>query len=158
VTTNQTNPLTTVQQLNPIYVDLTQSSAEVLRFRQQLEGGSIKRSGANQAKVRLRLEDGSLYAHEGTLEFTGVTVSETTGAITLRVVVPNPDGGLLPGMYVRAVVEQGVDEGAILAPRTAWPAMKMASRWHWWSRPTTRWSGAIRPPMRSAISGASPKD
>jgi len=119
VTANQTNPLTTVQQLNPIYVDLTQSSADVLRFRQQLEGGSIKRSGANQAKVRLRLEDGSLYAHEGTLEFTGVTVSETTGAITLRAVVPNPAGELLPGMYVRAVVEQGVDEDAILAPQNS---------------------------------------
>jgi membrane fusion protein (multidrug efflux system) len=119
VTTNQTNPLTTIQQLDPIYVDLTQSSAEVLRFRQQLEGGSITRSGANQAKVRLRLEDGSLYAHEGTLEFTGVTVSETTGAITLRAVVPNPAGDLLPGMYVRAVVEQGVDDMAILAPQSS---------------------------------------
>jgi membrane fusion protein (multidrug efflux system) len=118
VTTNQAAPLTTVQQLDPIYVDLSQSSADVLRLQRQIAAGAVKRSPGGATKVQILLEDGSLYPLEGTLEFTGVTVSESTGAITLRAVVPNPKGQLLPGTYVRAVVQQAVDEHAILAPQS----------------------------------------
>jgi len=117
VTTNQTAPLTIIQQLDPMYIDLTQSSSEVMRLRQQLESGVLKSDGAAKASVRLRMQDGSEYPLAGTLEFTGVTVSETTGAITLRVVMPNPKGQLLPGMYVRAVLEQGMSDTAILVPQ-----------------------------------------
>jgi len=117
VTANQASALTTVQQLDPIYVDLTQSSADVLRLRRLFASGALQRADSHRARVRILLEDGSAYPLEGTLEFTGVTVSESTGAITLRAVVPNPDHQLLPGMYVRAVVQQGVDERAILAPQ-----------------------------------------
>jgi membrane fusion protein (multidrug efflux system) len=118
VTTNQAAPLTTVQQLDPIYVDLSQSSADVLRLQRQIAAGAVKRSPGGATNVQILLEDGSLYPLEGTLEFTGVTVSESTGAITLRAVVPNPKGQLLPGAYVRAVVQQAVDEQAILAPQS----------------------------------------
>ena len=119
VTANQEAPLTTVQQYSPMYVDLTQSAAEVLRLRQQLSQGSLARTGANGASVRLQLEDGSLYAETGRLEFTGVTESETTGAITLRAVFPNADGSLLPGMYVRALLSVGVAHSALLVPQQA---------------------------------------
>jgi membrane fusion protein (multidrug efflux system) len=117
VTANQPAALTTVQQLDPMYVDVSQSSADVLRLRRQLAAGAVRRSAGGQTKVQILLEDGSLYPLEGTLEFTGVTVSESTGAITLRAIVPNPGGQLLPGAYVRAVVQQAVDEQAILAPQ-----------------------------------------
>ncbi len=117
VTTNQTEPLTMIQQLDPMYIDLVQSSTEVMRLRQQFDSGTLKSDRSNKARVKLRMQDGSEYPLEGTLEFTGVTVSETTGAITLRAVMPNPRGQLLPGMYVRAVLEQGVSDHAILVPQ-----------------------------------------
>ncbi len=125
VTANQDAPLTTVQQYAPMYVDLTQSAAEVLRLRQQLAAGSLARSGGggtssgNGASVQLQLEDGSIYAETGRLEFTGVTESESTGAITLRAVFPNADGALLPGMYVRALLAVGVAHSALLVPQQA---------------------------------------
>jgi membrane fusion protein (multidrug efflux system) len=109
--------LTTVQQLDPIYVDLTQSSNEMLRLQQQFVNGEIKGDTKNRAAVHLVLSDGSTYPYVGTLEFVGVTVSESTNAITLRAVMPNPDGKLLPGLFVRAVVDLGVRESAILAPQ-----------------------------------------
>jgi membrane fusion protein, multidrug efflux system len=118
VTANQTAALTTIQQLDPIYVDLSQSSADVLRLQRQIAAGAVKRTPSGATKVQILLEDGSLYPLEGTLEFTGITVSESTGAITLRAIVPNPKGQLLPGTYVRAVVQQAVDEQAILAPQS----------------------------------------
>jgi membrane fusion protein (multidrug efflux system) len=118
VTANQAAALTAVTQLDPIYVDLSQSSADVLRLQRQMAAGAVKRTPAGATRVQIRLEDGSLYPLEGTLEFTGITVSESTGAITLRAVVPNPKGQLLPGTYVRAVVQQAVDEQAILAPQS----------------------------------------
>jgi membrane fusion protein, multidrug efflux system len=117
VTANQTAELTTVQQLDPIYVDLTQSSDELLRLRQQFTSGALKRVNANRVQVRIRLSDGSTYPHPGTLEFTGVSVGTGTGAITLRTSVPNPEGQLLPGMFVRAVLEQGINDSALLAPQ-----------------------------------------
>lgn len=118
VTANQAAALTTVTQLDPIYVDLSQSSADVLRLQRQIAAGAVQRTPAGATKVKILLEDGSLYPLDGQLEFTGVNVSESTGAITLRAIVPNPKGQLLPGTYVRAVVQQAVDEKAILAPQS----------------------------------------
>ena len=117
VTANQTTALTTISQLDPLYVDVTQSSTEVLRWKTDLAQGRLQRAGEGQARMRLKLEDGSTYAHPGRLQFSGVTVNPTTGAVTLRGVVPNPDGLLLPGMYVRAVLETGVNEQALLVPQ-----------------------------------------
>ncbi len=119
VTANQQAPLTTVTQLDPMYVDVTQSSNDLLRLRAQLASGAIQKSGANRTQVGLILSDGSRYSQSGVLEVTGVTVSETTGAITLRAVVPNADGVLMPGMFVRALIEQGIDERALLVPQSA---------------------------------------
>ena len=119
VTANQGAPLATIQQLDPMYVDVTQSSANVLNLKRKMAKGLIKQGGANQARVRLLLEDGSAYALEGTLEFSGVTVDVGTGSVELRTVFPNPDHLLLPGMYVRAVLEEGVTEGALLVPQQA---------------------------------------
>jgi len=106
--------LATVQQLDPIYVDVTQSSSDQLRMRRRLESGRIK-SGESARKVKLLLEDGTVYSHEGKLQFRDVTVDPATGAVTLRMVFPNPKHLLLPGMFVRAIVEDGIDEKAILA-------------------------------------------
>ena len=118
VTANQGAALSTVQQLDPIYVDVTQSSAEMLRLRQSLENGQIKNGNGKQAaNVRLFLEDGSEYPQKGVLKFSDVTVDQTTGSIVLRAVFPNPKYVLLPGMYVRAILEEGVNEQAILVPQ-----------------------------------------
>lgn len=111
--------LTTVQQIDPMYVDLQQSSAEGLALRRQLTEGSLKSGGKEQASVTLKLEDGSSYAERGTLEFSGVTVNQATGSVTLRARFPNPRHLLLPGMFVRAEVKQGVREGAMLVPAPA---------------------------------------
>ena len=117
VTAYQPTPLVTIQQLDPIYVDVTQSSSELLRLRRNLENGTMTRSGPVAGKVTLLLEDGTPYAREGTLQFRDVTVDQATGSVVLRMVFPNPDAMLLPGMFVRAVVEEGVLERAILAPQ-----------------------------------------
>lgn len=117
VTASQTLPLATIQQLDPIYVDIPQSTAELLRLRRRLEEGSLRHSG--DVKVRLLLEDNSRYPLEGVLQFRDVTVDPTTGSVILRVVFPNPKGVLLPGMFVRTVVEEGVNEKALLVPQQA---------------------------------------
>ena len=117
VSNGQTAALATIQQLDPIYVDVTQSSAEILKLRRALESGKLQKSGANAAKVKLTLEDGSSYAQEGTLEFAEVSVDETTGSVTLRAKFPNPDHTLLPGMFVHARLDGGVNNAAILAPQ-----------------------------------------
>jgi membrane fusion protein, multidrug efflux system len=117
VTAYQPAPLVTIQQLDPIYVDVTQSSADLLRLRRNLESGQLKRSGDVDKKVRLVLEDGTPYDREGHLQFRDVTVDPTTGSVVLRMVFPNPDGTLLPGMFVRAIVEEGELDNAILAPQ-----------------------------------------
>jgi membrane fusion protein (multidrug efflux system) len=109
--------LAVVQQLDPIYVDVTQASAELLRLRSRLESGRLKQNGATQSKVKLFLEDGTPYRREGVLQFRDVTVNPATGSFTLRMVFPNPDQVLLPGMFVRAVVEEGVINQAILVPQ-----------------------------------------
>ncbi|MET0267586.1 MAG: efflux RND transporter periplasmic adaptor subunit [Duganella sp.] len=115
VTANQTNALTTVQQLDPIYVDVTQSSEDMLRLKRALENGSLKRSG--QANVSLVLADGSKYAEAGKLQFSDVSVDQGTGNVVLRAIFPNPKHDLLPGMFVRAVIDSGVDEKAIVVPQ-----------------------------------------
>jgi membrane fusion protein (multidrug efflux system) len=117
VTAAQANPLTTIQRLDPIYVDLTQSSADLLRLRQQILAGQVARGG--DAKVRLKLEDGTTYPIEGTLKFTAVTVDAATGSQTIRAVFANPRGLLLPGMYVRAELVEGTQRQAMLVPQRA---------------------------------------
>jgi len=117
VTAYQPTPLATIQQLDPIYVDVAQSTAELLRLRRRLEGGEIRREGKEQNKAALILEDGTQYPQEGTFQFRDVTVEPTTGSVTLRMVFPNPEHTLLPGMFVRAVVKEGVQQQAILIPQ-----------------------------------------
>jgi membrane fusion protein (multidrug efflux system) len=117
VTANQTTALATVQKLDPIYVDVTQSSAAVMRLRRALAQGDLNAAAA--ARIGLLLEDGSRYPLEGKLQFSDVTVDPNTGAITLRAEFPNPKRELLPGMYVRAVVEEGSKRGALLVPQQA---------------------------------------
>lgn len=119
VTANQERALVTIQQLDPIYVDLTQSSAELLKLRRDLEAGRVQRKTADSVPVRLLLEDGSEYAAAGKLAFSEVSVDPATGSVTLRAVFPNPDGVLLPGMYVRARLEQGVSSDVVLVPHAA---------------------------------------
>ncbi len=119
VTANQASPLVTIQQMNPMYVDVTQSSTEVFRLRRALASGELKRARTDAARVTLLLDDGAPYSQEGTLQFSDVTVDASTGAITLRALFPNPDHVLLPNMYVQAVIEEGVRENAILVPQQA---------------------------------------
>lgn len=114
---SQDTPLATIQQLHPIYVDVTQSSANLLRLRQNLASGQLKGNGPKQATVKLLLEDGTPYPVGGTLKFSDVTVDPSTGSYILRTVFPNPQHLLLPGMYVRAIVQEGVAEQAILVPQ-----------------------------------------
>ncbi|MBA5237638.1 efflux RND transporter periplasmic adaptor subunit [Pectobacterium aroidearum] len=116
VATGQATALTTVQQLDPIYVDVTQSSNDFLQLKRELENGTLKQS-AGKANVRLLLENGTEYAEAGTLEFSDVTVDETTGSITLRAIFPNPQHNLLPGMFVRARLDSGVNPTALLVPQ-----------------------------------------
>jgi membrane fusion protein (multidrug efflux system) len=119
VTAQQPASLATIQKLDPMYVDVPQSTTEVLRLRRGLKEGRLDQNGANQKKVKLITEDGAAYPLEGTLQFRDVTVDPTTGSVVLRVVFPNPNGILLPGMFVRAVVQEGVDKQAILVPQQA---------------------------------------
>ena len=116
-TANQAMAFTTIQKLDPVYVDAMQSSANLLKLKNALSSGQIKTDGPNQAKVRLILEDGTTYPQEGTLKFSDVTVDPSTGSFILRMVFPNPKNILLPGMYVRALVQEGVAEQAILVPQ-----------------------------------------
>lgn len=115
VTANQPAALATIQQLDTMYVDLTQSTADLLRLKQSLANGALKKS--NSAKVKLLLEDGSPYPLPGTLKFSEVTVDQSTGSVTLRAIFPNPRQALLPGMFVRAILEEGINESAILVPQ-----------------------------------------
>lgn len=119
VTAFQPTPLATIQQLDPIYVDVPQSTSELLRLRRRLAEGRMNRDGANENKVQLLLEDGTPYPSEGTLQFRDVSVDATTGSVILRMVFPNPNGVLLPGMFARAVVNEGINEKALLIPQQA---------------------------------------
>jgi len=117
VTASQTTALATIQQLDQVYVDLTQSANDYLRLKQGLASGRIASAGAGAAKVRLTLEDGSAYPQDGVLQFSDVTVDKTTGSIAVRAIFPNPNRDLLPNMYVRAVLDQGVMDSAVLVPQ-----------------------------------------
>ena len=117
VTASQDTPLATIQQLNPVYVDVTQSSADLLRLKRELAGGTLKGASASQARVRLVLEDGTDYDQRGTFKFSDVTVNQSTGSVTLRTVFPNLKEVLLPGLYVRAIVDEGTVEQALLVPQ-----------------------------------------
>ena len=117
--TQQPTALTTIQQLDPIYVDVPQATTDLLRLRRRVEEGHLDHSGQDQSKVRLILDDGTTYPLEGTLKFRDVTVDSTTGSVTLRVIVPNPKSLLLPGMFLRAVVQEGINNEGILIPQQA---------------------------------------
>lgn len=117
VTASQTNALVTIQQLDPIYVDINQSSAELLRLRQELSKGKLDQS--NNTKVKLKLADGSIYPIEGRLAFSDASVDQTTGSVTLRAVFSNPNQLLLPGMFANAQIVQGIIPNAILVPQAA---------------------------------------
>ncbi len=117
VTAYQPTPLATIQQLAPIYVDVPQSTAELLRLQKRLADGRLTRHENQPNAVRLVLEDGSAYPAAGTLQFRDVSVEPATGTVTLRMIFPNPQGVLLPGMFVRAIIKEGVNETAILIPQ-----------------------------------------
>lgn len=116
-TAYQTVPLATIQELDPIYVDVPQSTAELSRLKRSLAEGHLKDNGTD--RVKLVLEDGTAYPLEGSLQFRDVTVDPTTGSVILRIVMPNPDRILLPGMFVQAILEEGLREQAILVPQQA---------------------------------------
>ncbi|KIX11728.1 efflux RND transporter periplasmic adaptor subunit [Dethiosulfatarculus sandiegensis] len=113
VTAYQALPLATIQQIDPIYVDVPQSTTELLRLKRC----GLNQSGVNQRKVSLTLEDGTPYPQTGTLQFSDITVDPSTGSVLLRIVFPNPKGLLLPGMFVTATVMEGIDEHAFLVPQ-----------------------------------------
>lgn len=114
VTAYQATPLATIQQLDPIYVDVPQSTAEMLRMRARFREGVLHPEEQGRNKVRLILEDGRFYSLEGTLQFSDVTVDPTTGSVAVRLIFPNPEGEILPGMFVRAVIKEGVNDHAIV--------------------------------------------
>lgn len=118
VTAGQATALTTIQRLDPIYVDVAQASSDLLKLRQQIMSGALSRDG-QAARVRLHLEDGSIYPEEGTLQFTDVTVDPTTGSQTIRAVFANRNGLLLPGMYVKAELVEGTQAQALMVPQRA---------------------------------------
>ncbi|MDM5131975.1 efflux transporter periplasmic adaptor subunit [Aeromonas piscicola] len=119
VTAQQADSLTSIQQLDPMYVDVRQSTADLLRLKRQVAAGKLTQGQQDGAKVRFQLEDGSSYSEEGSLQFSDVTVDETTGMVTLRVIVPNPHQLLLPGMFMRATLQEGERAEGLLVPQTA---------------------------------------
>jgi len=119
VTAYQPMALATIQQLDPIYVDVQQSTTELLRLQRRLDNGQLDQSGSGQQKVKLIMADGVPYSLEGTLQFRDVTVDPGTGSVTLRAVFPNPEAVLLPGMFVQAVIKEGINEHEILIPQQA---------------------------------------
>ncbi|MFQ2102726.1 efflux RND transporter periplasmic adaptor subunit [Aeromonas sanarellii] len=119
VTAQQAASLTTISQLDPMYVDVRQSTADLLRLKRQVAAGKLTRDEQDSASVSFQLEDGSQYGKKGSLQFSDVTVDETTGMVTLRVIVPNPDQLLLPGMFMRATLQEGERPQGLLVPQTA---------------------------------------
>jgi membrane fusion protein (multidrug efflux system) len=117
VTAYQPMALATIQQLDPIYADMIQSTIDLLHLKSRLQEGLLNQQGKNQNKVKLILEDGTPYAQEGILQFSDITVDPTTGSVTLRALFPNPEGVILPGMFVQALIREGVNEQAILIPQ-----------------------------------------
>ncbi|AUT44081.1 efflux RND transporter periplasmic adaptor subunit [Aeromonas sp. ASNIH5] len=119
VTAQQADSLTSISQLDPMYVDVRQSTADLLRLKRQVAAGKLVQDESKGAKVHFQLEDGSQYSEEGSLQFSDVTVDETTGMVTLRVLVPNPHDLLLPGMFMRATLQEGERPQGLLVPQTA---------------------------------------
>jgi len=119
VTANQATALATISTLDPIYVDIDQSSAELIALRRAMQKGRLDRNGTLAAQVTLTLDEDMAYPHAGTLQFTDVTVDQATGAVRLRAIFPNPEGLLLPGLYVRATINEGTDPNGILVPQNA---------------------------------------
>ena len=119
VTEHNPTPLATIQQINPIFIDVVQSSADLLRFKQDIAEGFIKKIDEKKLKAKLYFEDGSLYPMEGEMKFRDISVDQCTGSFIMRIVFPNPDYALLPGMYVRVIIEIGIVENAILVPHQA---------------------------------------
>ncbi|MFZ2395105.1 MAG: efflux RND transporter periplasmic adaptor subunit, partial [Smithella sp.] len=119
VTAQQPTALATIQQLDPMYVDVTQSTADILRLRRQMQEGRLDQNGKNKQKVRLFMDDGSEYSLKGDLQFLDVTVDPTTGSVVLRIVFPNPKNVLLPGMFVRAIIQEGIHKNAMFVPQQA---------------------------------------
>ena len=117
VTASQANALTTIVQLDPMYVDFTQSSSDLMQLKRELESGRFQKVDGDKMPVRIRFDDGSIYAHEGKLAFAGVIVNDSTGMLTLRAIVPNPDGQLMPGMYVQAMLPTALAPDALLVPQ-----------------------------------------
>jgi membrane fusion protein (multidrug efflux system) len=119
VSATGTESLATIQQLEPVYADFTQSSQDLMNLKQALQKGLLQSPAAGQASVKLLFDDGTQYKHSGRLLFSEATVDETTGQITMRAEFPNPDGDLLPGMYVRVLIEQAVEQAALRVPQQA---------------------------------------
>jgi membrane fusion protein (multidrug efflux system) len=119
VTAHQPAALATIQQLDPMYVDVTQSTADIQRLRRLFQSGELNLNNAGQKKVRLVLDDGTEYAHKGVLQFRDVSVDPTTGSVILRIVFTNPREILLPGMFVRAILQEGINDRAIVIPQQA---------------------------------------
>ncbi|TKT76124.1 efflux RND transporter periplasmic adaptor subunit [Aquamicrobium sp. LC103] len=114
-----TESLATIQQIDPVYVDFTQSSTELMRLRQALAKGLLDSPGPDEASVRIKMDDGSEYAQHGRLLFSESAVDQTTGQVTMRAEIPNPTGDLLPGMYMRVLIEQGIERAAVAVPQQA---------------------------------------
>jgi len=119
VTAHQPAALATIQQLDPMYVDVTQSTADIQRLRRLFQSGELNPNNAGQKKVRLFIDDGTEYAVKGTLQFRDVSVDPSTGSVILRIVFPNPREILLPGMFVRAILQEGINDRAIVIPQQA---------------------------------------
>ena len=119
VTANQSTALTEVVQIDPMYVDFTQSTAQLLQLQRDWAAGRYEKLDASSMPIALQLEDGSAYPHVGKLQFSGLMVNPSMGTVTLRAVVPNPDGQLLPGMFAQAVLPTGIASGALLIPQQA---------------------------------------
>jgi membrane fusion protein, multidrug efflux system len=119
VTAQQPVALATIQRLDPMYVDVPQSTADVLRLQRSLKEGRLDQNGENQKKVQLIMEDGTVYSLAGILQFRDITVDPTTGSVILRVIFPNPNGVLMPGMFVRTILQEGIHKKAILIPQQA---------------------------------------
>ncbi|MBP8609271.1 MAG: efflux RND transporter periplasmic adaptor subunit [Syntrophaceae bacterium] len=119
VTAHQPVALATIQKIDPMYVDVTQSTADILKLRRQLQEGQLSRNGESQRQVRLLLDDNSEYPLQGKLQFQDVSVDPTSGSVVLRMAFPNPKGVLMPGMFVRTIVQEGIHKNAILVPQQA---------------------------------------
>ena len=119
VTAHQPLALATIQQMDPMYVDVTQSTADILKLRRQMQEGQLVRSGQSRQEVKLIMDDGTEYPLKGTMQFQDISVDPTTGSVILRIVFPNPDHILMPGMFVRAAVQEGIHKNAILVPQQA---------------------------------------